>query len=213
MELYINRCTYAPSQNRVIQMAKDAELDRLKAVQDQAFRRKQDAYPAQQRAWEKRSSARDAMNRAFEAKQRAYDAQQSAWQDYQRVKSSNGPRIDSLNAQQESAFQSMKRAYDNASSASANETALLLVATRPRVVATRKKPSGAWPNGDGWLKKFDQPAIGWSRTSTRSRVPRSSFLAPRLHSRPQSPNTNARRPNSSAARTSSTKPSKRFGLG
>ena len=117
MELYINRCTYAPSQNRVIQMAKDAELDRLKAVQDQAFRRKQDAYPAQQRAWEKRSSARDAMNRAFEAKQRAYDAQQSAWQDYQRVKSSNGPRIDSLNAQQESAFQSMKRAYDNASSA------------------------------------------------------------------------------------------------
>ena len=52
-------------------MAKDAELDRLKAAQDLAFQRKQDAYQAQQRAWEKRSSARDTMNRAYEAKQRA----------------------------------------------------------------------------------------------------------------------------------------------
>lgn len=98
-------------------MGKDAELDRLKAAQDLAFRRKQDAYQVQQRAWEKRSSARDVMNRAFEAKDRAYHAQQSAWQDYQRVKSSNGPRIDSLNAQQETAFQNMKYAYDNASMA------------------------------------------------------------------------------------------------
>lgn len=98
-------------------MAKDAELERLKALQDQAFQRKQEAFQAQQRAWEKGSSARDAMNRAFEVRDRAYNAQQSAWQDYQRVKSSNGPRIDSLNSQQESAFQNMKRAYDNASSA------------------------------------------------------------------------------------------------
>ena len=98
-------------------MARDAELDRLKAAQDRAFQRKQDAYQAQQAAWEKRSDAREAMNRAFEAKQRAYDAQQSAWQEFQRVRASNGPRIDVLNAQQETAFQSMKRAYDNASSA------------------------------------------------------------------------------------------------
>ena len=58
-------------------MAKDAELDRLKAAQDLAFQRKQDAYQAQQRAWEHRSSARDAMNRAFESKQRAYATQES----------------------------------------------------------------------------------------------------------------------------------------
>ena len=82
MELYINRCTYAPSQNRVIQMAKDAELDRLKTAQDLAFQRKQDAYQAQQRAWERRSSARDAMNRAHEAKQRAYAEQDRTWQYY-----------------------------------------------------------------------------------------------------------------------------------
>lgn len=98
-------------------MAKDAELDRLKTAQDLAFQRKQDAYQAQQRAWEKRSSARDAMNRAFEAKQRAYAEQDRTWQYYQSVRSANGPRIDSLNAQQESAFQNMKRSYDAASSA------------------------------------------------------------------------------------------------
>ena len=90
-------------------MAKDAELDRLKAAQDLAFQRKQDAYQAQQRAWEKRSSARDTMNRAYEAKQRAYQEQDRTWQYYQNVRNSHGPRIDSLNAQQESAFQNMKR--------------------------------------------------------------------------------------------------------
>ena len=98
-------------------MAKDAELDRLKAAQDLAFQRKQDAYQAQQRAWEKRSSARDTMNRAYDAKQRAYQEQDRTWQYYQNVRNSHGPRIDSLNAQQESAFQNMKRSYDVASSA------------------------------------------------------------------------------------------------
>ena len=98
-------------------MAKHAELDRLKAAQDLAYQRKQDAYQAQQRAWERRSSERDAMNRAFEAKQRAYAEQDRTWQYYQGVRSSNGPRIDSLNAQQERAFENMKRSYDAASSA------------------------------------------------------------------------------------------------
>lgn len=98
-------------------MARDAELDRLKASQDRAFQRKQDAYQTMQKAWDRRSSARDALNRAHEAKQRAYEAQDASWQDYQRVRNSNGPRIDQLNAQQEAAFQNMKRAYDNASSA------------------------------------------------------------------------------------------------
>ena len=88
-------------------MAKDAELDRLKTAQDLAYRRKQDAYQAQQRDWEKRSSARDAMNRAFEAKQRAYAAQDSTWQDLQRMRDSYGPRIERLNSLQETAFQNM----------------------------------------------------------------------------------------------------------
>lgn len=82
-------------------MAKDAELDRLKVAQDRAFQHKQDAYQAQQKAWDRRSSARAALNSAHETKQRAYAEQDRTWQDYQNVRSSNGPRIDSLNAQQE----------------------------------------------------------------------------------------------------------------
>lgn len=98
-------------------MAKDAELDRLKAAQDLAFQRKQDAYKAQQSAWERRSNAREAVNRAHETKQRAYAEQEASWQEVARIRSFNGPRIDSLNSQQESAFQNMKQAFDSASSA------------------------------------------------------------------------------------------------
>ncbi len=98
-------------------MAKDAELDRLKAAQNLAFQRKQAAYDVQQRAWEKRSNARDAMNRAYDAKQRAYAEQDRAWQCYQSVRNTNGPRIDSLNTQQEQAYQNMKSAFASASSA------------------------------------------------------------------------------------------------
>lgn len=98
-------------------MARDAELDRLKAAQDLAFQRKQTAYQAQQRAWERLGVARSAMNQAFEAKQRAYAEQDRTWQHYQSVRGSNGPRIDQLNAQQEEAYQNMGRAFDTASSA------------------------------------------------------------------------------------------------
>lgn len=98
-------------------MAKDAELDRLKMAQDRAFSRKQDAWQAQDKAWERRSSAKDALNQAHQEKQHAYDGQNSTWEVYQRVRSSDSPRIDSLNSQQESAFQDMKHAFDSASSA------------------------------------------------------------------------------------------------
>jgi len=96
-------------------MARDAELDRLKTAQDRAFQRKQDAWKEQDQAWKRRSNARDALNRAHQEKQSAYDIQEASWQDYQRIRSCNGPRVDQLNAQQEQAFQDMKRAFDNAS--------------------------------------------------------------------------------------------------
>ena len=63
------------------------------------------------------SSARGSLNKAHEEKQRAYEAQDTTWQAYQHVRSSNGPRIDQLNSQQETAFQNMKRSFDDASSA------------------------------------------------------------------------------------------------
>lgn len=98
-------------------MAGDAELDRLKAEQDRAFQRKQSTWQAQDQSWNRRSAARDAMDRAYRDKQRAYEVQDSSWQEYQRVRSYNGPRIDSLNARQETAFENMKSAFDSASSA------------------------------------------------------------------------------------------------
>jgi len=98
-------------------MAKDAELDRLKAAQDLAFQRKQDAYQAQQNAWERVNRARETMNQAHEEKQRAYAAQDSSWQELQRIRSYNGPRIDTLKNLQETAYQNMRRAFDNASAA------------------------------------------------------------------------------------------------
>jgi hypothetical protein len=98
-------------------MAKDAELDRLKAAQDLAFQRKQDAHQVQQRAWERRTTAREALNRAHESKQSTYAAQDATWQDCQRVRSYNGPRIEQLNTLQERAFENMKSAFDSASAA------------------------------------------------------------------------------------------------
>lgn len=98
-------------------MAKDAELDQLKAAQDLAFQRKQDAYKTQQSAWERRSAARERMNRAYEAKSAAYDRQQSAWESLQRVRDRNGPRIDQLKSQQETAYRNMVSAFESSKSA------------------------------------------------------------------------------------------------
>jgi hypothetical protein len=98
-------------------VARDAELDRLKIEQDQAYQRKEHARRVQDEAWERRSDAREAMNQAYDEKQRAYEIQDAAWQEYQGMRSSNGPRIDRLNDEQEAAFQNMKRAFENASSA------------------------------------------------------------------------------------------------
>ncbi len=98
-------------------MAHDAELDRLKVAQDNAFQRKQNAYQAQQQAWDRRTSAREDLNRAHESKQRAYAEQESSWQRVDQVRSSNGPRIDSLNSMQESAYLNMGSAFQNASAA------------------------------------------------------------------------------------------------
>lgn len=96
---------------------RDAELERLGSAQETAFRRKQDAYEAMQHAWNRRSDARDVLNSAYEAKQNAYENLDREWQRLQSIRDSNGPRIESLKAQQENAYQSMKRSFDAASSA------------------------------------------------------------------------------------------------
>jgi hypothetical protein len=98
-------------------MAKDAELERLGAARDQAFQRKQDAYQAQDRAWERRSSARDAMNRAYENKQHAYETQQASWNELQRLRDRYGPKIEQWNRDQEAAYQNMVSAIESSKNA------------------------------------------------------------------------------------------------
>jgi len=98
-------------------MPRDDELDRLHAEQDRAFQRKQDTWGAQDRAWKRVQAAREALNRRYQEKQDANEEQQRAWDELQRVRDRNGPRIDYLNDQQETAYQNMRNAFDRASSA------------------------------------------------------------------------------------------------
>ncbi len=112
-----SRCDSVPSNRLAKTMAKDAELDRLKAAQDSMFTRKQDAYNAQDQAWQARSRARDILNNAHEQKQRAYAVQDASWRAFESVRSSLGQQIDQLNSQQERAFENMKQAFESASSA------------------------------------------------------------------------------------------------
>lgn len=98
-------------------MARDAELDRLKAAQDDAFARKQEAYQTQQKSWERLSSLKDDLNRAHEEKQRAYKVQNDSWEHSQWLQSCNGPRVNQLKDLQERAYQNMKNAFENASAA------------------------------------------------------------------------------------------------
>ena len=151
-------------------MARDAELDRLKVAQDVAFQRKQNAYQAQQTAWEKLSSARDEMNRAYEAKQRAYYTQDQAWQYYQSVKSHNGPRIDWLNSQQEHAFHNMKQAFENASSAYERRDGASASMYALKGIAIKKSLRLTYMNGAGWLKKFDRLVISSKNVNQPSRM-------------------------------------------
>lgn len=95
----------------------DAKLYRLRSARDTAKQRQQTAWQTQQSAYEYRSSANATMNQAYEAQQTAYANQQTAWDAYMSVKRANGPRIDSLNSQQERAYHNMVSAFESASSA------------------------------------------------------------------------------------------------
>ncbi len=101
----------------MIELPDDNELDRLKADQDDAFQRKQAAWEVQNQAWQVRLSAKEALDGAYARKQAAYEIQQAAWTDLQHLRDSNGPRIASLNDQQNQAFANMSQAFERASAA------------------------------------------------------------------------------------------------
>ena len=146
-------------------MARDAELDRLKTAQDLAFQRKQSAYQAQDAAWQRRSQAREVLNHAHEEKQRTYAAQNTSWQDFERVRSHNGPRIDSLNSQQETAFQNMKRAFEDASSAHDRRDGQRHAVMRIKVMATKRKPRVILSSDGALSRKSAMPVIGTMQPS------------------------------------------------
>ena len=98
-------------------MARDAELDRLGSLRDTAFQKKQTTFAAKQSTGEARHKLAQELSVAYDAKQRAYAEQDTSWRAYQNVRSANGPRIDNLKVLQERAYQNMRQAFNDASSA------------------------------------------------------------------------------------------------
>lgn len=86
---------------------RNAELDRLKSGQDHAFARQQEAfqkkrlddeknrlYEIAQKAWQRRSSARDELNREYERIQSERVCNDAVWDEYKRIRDCNNERID-----------------------------------------------------------------------------------------------------------------------
>ena len=111
-------------------MPKDYKLESLKKAEEDAFRKKQDAwqryatardrtniaYKELQKAKAERNAAHDEMNREYERKERAWELYRSVWGEYSRIKSFNGPRIDQLRAENEYEHQAMQDAFEQAHS-------------------------------------------------------------------------------------------------
>lgn len=91
------------------------ELDRLAAEMNAAWRRKEDAQQACDRAWQRRCDTRAPMQQAAKAKDTAYETQQESWRELRSLRDRHGPRIEQLNRQQETAYQNMRSAFDRAS--------------------------------------------------------------------------------------------------
>ena len=107
------------------------ELDRLKAEQQTAFERKQEAYQryagARQRtqqaydimqeAWHERNNARDDMNREFEARQAAFDHNNAIWDEYKRIRDNNNYQLEYLRREADAEHQAMIDCFEAASAA------------------------------------------------------------------------------------------------
>lgn len=107
------------------------ELDRLRAEEQEAFRRKQtlfqvyidaknrasDAHDVMDSAWRERSEARDEMNREYESMQASYERNNQVWEEYRNLRDYNNSRIDSLRHEADYEHQEMIRCFDQASSA------------------------------------------------------------------------------------------------
>lgn len=109
-------------------MSKNYELDRLKAEENIAFQRKQEAfqnyelarerantaYDVMQSAWEERVRAREKMNQEFEKRKSAFEHHDSVWENYNRIRDYNNSRIESLKYDADSEHRAMQDCFDRA---------------------------------------------------------------------------------------------------
>lgn len=112
-------------------MSKNYELDRLKAEQDVAFRRKQEAYQNYERAkestdsahdimqnaWDERVRARERMNQEFERRKAGFEHRDAVWEDYARIRDYNNSQIESLKHDADYEHRAMQDYFDRASDA------------------------------------------------------------------------------------------------
>lgn len=115
----------------VICMSRNYELDRLKAEQEAAFQRKQEAFQnyiyardrantlhdAMQNAWEERVRTREKMNQEFENRRYAFERHDSIWEKYGRIRDYNNSRIESLKYDADSEHHAMQDCFERASAA------------------------------------------------------------------------------------------------
>lgn len=173
----------------------DAKLYRLRSARDTAKQRQQTAWQTQQSAYEYRSSANATMNQAYEAQQTAYANQQTAWDAYMSVKRANGPRIDSLNSQQERAYHNMVSAFESASSAYYTYDGASARMYADQGHAYKAEAKTVSPNGASLSLKFAPHASGSMPSNQLSKRLRVSLLVPGRHFSLPKQSTNVRKLN------------------
>lgn len=108
-----------------------SELDRLKAEEETAFCRKQEAYKRyqeaknrtdaayreQQESWNQVTIARNEMNQAYNERQYTRRDNDSVWSEYKRIRNNNNSQISYLKAQADSLYNNMSSAFGRASDA------------------------------------------------------------------------------------------------
>lgn len=112
-------------------MSRIAKQETLRAKEQEAFRRKQDAYKdyskaksqaneaykAMRSAWEKRCETREIMNHEFDILQAEREYYHSVWDEYNRIRNANSSLIESLRTEADHEHEEMKSCFDRASDA------------------------------------------------------------------------------------------------
>lgn len=110
-------------------MPKNTELDRLKSVEQEAFKKKQrawdnyadlrdrckDSHSVMESAWQERLSAREKMNSEYANMQQARELSKQIWGEYGRIRDNNNYEIERLRAEADSEHQQMIACFERAS--------------------------------------------------------------------------------------------------